>query len=102
MGAVLTYSLAAGSGNGFKDTDKFTIDANTGELSFISAPDFENQTDGAPANGIYELTVQVSDGITTDTQAIFVTVTNVYEAPVITSNGGGVSASVNVAENTLR
>ena len=37
----------------------------------------------------------------TDTQAIAVTVTNVNDnAPVITSNGGGATAAVNVAENT--
>ena len=37
----------------------------------------------------------------TDTQAIAVTVTAVNDnAPVITSNGGGASVSVNVAENT--
>ena len=33
-------------------------------------------------------------------QAIAVSVTNVNEAPTITSNGGGASAAVNVAENT--
>ncbi|MFH3478786.1 M10 family metallopeptidase C-terminal domain-containing protein, partial [Xanthobacter variabilis] len=36
----------------------------------------------------------------TDTQAIKVTVTNTNEAPVISSNGGGASASIKVAENT--
>ena len=47
------------------------------------------------------MTVQVSDGTNTDTQAIAVTVTNVNDsAPVITSNGGGTTASVSVAENT--
>ncbi len=44
--------------------------------------------------------MQVSDGSNTDTQAIAVTVSDVNDnAPVITSNGGGASAAVNVAEN---
>ena len=44
--------------------------------------------------------MQVSDGTLTDTQAIAVTVTNVNDnAPVITSDGAGATASVNVAEN---
>jgi trimeric autotransporter adhesin len=47
------------------------------------------------------VTVQVSDGMLTDTQAIAVTVTPVNDnTPVITSNGGGATAAVNVAENS--
>ena len=69
-------------------------------LSFVSAPNFEAPTD-AGGNNVYDVTVQVSDGTLTDTQAIAVTVTNVAEnAPVITSNGGGATAAVNVAENS--
>ena len=46
------------------------------------------------------MTVQVADGNGGfDTQAIAVTVTNVNEAPVITSDGGGASANLSVAEN---
>ena len=55
------------------------------------------------ANNVYDVTVQVSDGNGgTDTQAIAVTVTNQNEAPVITSNGGGTTAAVSVAENSRR
>ena len=46
------------------------------------------------------MVVQVSDGSLIDTQAIAVSVTNVNELPVITSNGGGAAASSSVAENT--
>jgi hypothetical protein len=83
---------------GGTDAAKFSINATTGALTFIAAPNFEVPTD-ANANNVYEVTVQVSDGSLTDTQAISVTVTNVNEAPVVTSNGAGNSASVNVAEN---
>src|SRR5207244_3125332 len=69
-------------------------------LSFVSAPDFENPTD-AGTNNAYDLTVQTSDGAGgTDTQAISVAVTDVNDNPVITSNGGGATANVSVAENT--
>ena len=47
------------------------------------------------------MTVQVSDGTLTDTQAIAVTVTAVNDNnPVITSNGGGATAAISIAENT--
>ncbi len=92
-----TYSLVGGA-----DQAKFTIGAATGFLDFITAPDYENPTD-VGANNVYEVTVQVSDGLFTDTQTISVTVTDVAEggnvAPVITSNGGGATAAVNAAEN---
>src|SRR5206468_2886735 len=61
----------------------------------------ENPTD-AGLDNVYDLTVQVSDGAGgTDTQAISVTVTPVNDNnPVLTSDGGGATAAVNVAENT--
>src|SRR5262249_4926769 len=94
-GSSLTYSIVGGA-----DAGKFSIDSSTGALSFVSAPDAENPTD-AGANNVYDVTVQVSDGSNTDSQAIAVTVTNVNDnAPVITSNGGGATAAVSVAENS--
>src|SRR5436305_1097746 len=85
-GSTLTYSIAGGA-----DAAKFTIDASTGALSFASAPDYENPTD-AGGNNVYAVTVQVSDGTLTDSQAIAVTVTNVNDnAPVITSKIGRAS-----------
>ena len=64
---------------------KFNINASTGELSFKTAPNREIPTD-VGTNNVYDVTVQVSDSLGgTDTQAIAVTVTNVYEQPVIDS-----------------
>ncbi|MCW5623605.1 MAG: DUF4347 domain-containing protein, partial [Burkholderiales bacterium] len=94
-GPGLTYSIAGGA-----DALLFTIDPTTGVLGFATAPDFETPAD-VGGNNVYDVTVQVSDGTATDTQAIAVTVTNVNDiVPVITSNGGGATAAVNVAENT--
>ncbi|MES2127196.1 MAG: tandem-95 repeat protein, partial [Pseudomonadota bacterium] len=93
-GATATYSITGGG-----DASKFTINPSTGVLSFITAPNFESPTDGGGHND-YNVTVKVTDGILSATQALTVFVTNVNEAPVITSNGGGDSASVSVASGT--
>jgi VCBS repeat-containing protein len=71
---AFTYSIAGGA-----DAALFTINASTGALAFASAPDFEAPAD-AGANNVYDVTVQVSDGTLTDTQAIAVSVTNVVES----------------------
>src|SRR4029450_9869170 len=94
-GATVTYSIVGGA-----DAAKFTIDANPGALAFVSAPDAENPTD-AGGNNVYDVVVQVSDGTSTDSQAIAVTVSDVNDnVPVITSNGGGATANISIAENT--
>ena len=69
--AALTYSIAGGA-----DAAKFTIIAGTGALTFIIPPDFEAPMD-VGANNVYDVTVRVSDGALTDTQAIAVTVIDV-------------------------
>ena len=51
------------------------IDATTGALSFIAAPNFEAPTE-ADGDNVYDVTVQVSDGTLTDSQAIAVAVTD--------------------------
>ena len=91
---TLTFAVAGGA-----DQALFTINSTTGVLTFASAPDFESATD-ANTDGVYEVTVEVSDGNGgTDSQAISVTVTDVNDAPVITSDGGGATAAVNAAED---
>ncbi|MDF1811583.1 MAG: cadherin domain-containing protein [Verrucomicrobiales bacterium] len=87
-GAGLTYSLSGGA-----DQALFNIDANTGELTFAAAPDFENPADAGTDN-TYNVQVQVSDGANDVTQDITVTVTNVNEAPTINS-----ANTANFAEN---
>ncbi|KZN20337.1 type I secretion protein [Pseudomonas fluorescens] len=92
---TLSYSIVGGA-----DAAKFSIVSGTGALSFISAPNFEAPTDSG-TNNVYDVIVRASDGTLFDDQAIAVTVTGVNDnSPVITSNGGGATASVNVAENT--
>jgi VCBS repeat-containing protein len=85
---TLTYSISGGD-----DAALFDIDPNTGALSFKAAPDFETPADKG-GNNVYDVIVDVSDGSLADSQAIAVTVTNVNEAPAITS-----SAAFSLDEN---
>ncbi|UZW56245.1 cadherin domain-containing protein [Sphingobium sp. JS3065] len=94
IGTVITYSISGGL-----DAAKFTINSATGVLAFAAGPNFEAPADAGP-NNIYDVIVRASDGTLFDEQALAVTVTNVNEAPVITSNGGGASAAISVQENT--
>jgi hypothetical protein len=92
-GGAVTYAIAGGA-----DAARFTIDPVTGALAFVSAPNFEAPAD-AGGNNVYDVIVSASDGSSTDTQALAVSVGNVNEAVVIASNGGGASATVAAAEN---
>ncbi|MHC4989054.1 MAG: DUF4347 domain-containing protein, partial [Planctomycetota bacterium] len=91
---TLTFSITGGA-----DSGKFSINSTSGVLTFDAAPDFETPTD-SDSNNTYIVEVTASDGNGgTDIQTITVAVTNVNEDPVITSDGGGATAGVNVAEN---
>jgi Ca2+-binding RTX toxin-like protein len=93
-GATATFSIAGGA-----DASLFAINQTTGVLTFVDAPNFETPTD-ANGNNIYEVTVSASDGSLVDTQALSIAVSNVNEAPVITTNGGGATANLTIAENS--
>jgi len=88
---TLGFSITGGADAAF-----FSINATTGALAFLVAPDFEAPAD-ANVNNVYLVQVTVSDGAggLTD-QTVWVTVTPVNDnAPVFTS-----SATPSVAENT--
>lgn len=55
-GDTLTYEIVGG-----RDAAHFTIDPDTGELSFTAPKDFENPNSGGN-NNTYDVTVKVSDG----------------------------------------
>jgi serralysin len=67
----LTYSIVGGA-----DAAKFSIASDTGELKFVTAPDFEVPADFNLDN-IHEVAIQVSDGTYNSTQNITVQVANV-------------------------
>ncbi|MEZ6123847.1 MAG: hypothetical protein R3C49_11800 [Planctomycetaceae bacterium] len=97
-GDPVTYSIVGGA-----DAAKFVVNAQTGVVSFISAPDFENPTD-ANGNNVYELTLRISDGTLFQDRHVTVQVTNVNEggngnqAPYFTNVEEG--ENVTVPENT--
>ncbi len=94
----VVYSIV---NNASDDSDKFTIDSNSGVLTFVSAPDFENPN-SANSSNTYTLDVRVEDAANNFRIKTFtVNVQDVNEAPVITSNGGGTLALVGVPENSL-
>ncbi len=67
----ITYSITGGA-----DQALFTIDTNTGELSFIAAPDYEAAAD-AGLNNIYNVTVTATGaGPTAESQDLTITVTD--------------------------
>ena len=85
-GQTISYSIVGGA-----DAAKFSINAQTGVLRFVAAPDFETRLDQG-ANNVYDVTVAARDSAgATDTQAIAVTVTNV----------GGLTLTGNASANTL-
>ena len=83
MPTTLSWSVESGNDGG-----KFNINSTSGVLTFKTAPDFESPTDTAPTNS-YVVTVKVTDNgsptMLSDMHTITVNVTNVNEAPVITS-----------------
>ena len=89
-GNGLTYSLSGG-----EDVSLFTM-TNTGVVSFINAPDFENPSDANEDNN-YQLQVTVTDseGLS-DSQDLTITVTDEVEniSPTITT-----AATADVLEN---
>jgi hypothetical protein len=87
---TLTYSISGGA-----DETKFSIDSNTGVLTFVAAPNREAPSD-VGGNNIYDVQVAVSDGTLTDVQDIAVTVTNVNEAPIILINSLSISEGTTV------
>ncbi|MBI3151310.1 MAG: cadherin repeat domain-containing protein [Chloroflexi bacterium] len=95
-GTIYAYSIAGGT-----DADDFLIDGLSGVITFAVAPDFESPAD-VDANNVYEVIVQVADGLGgADSQTITVTVNAVNDnTPLITSDGGGETAALTIAENT--
>ena len=89
-GQTLSYSLTG------TDAGSFDIDASTGVVTLKASANYE-------AKASYSLNVVATDngtGSLTDTKAVTVTVTNVNEAPSITSGSTG-SVAENAATSTV-
>ena len=80
-GDALVYSLSG------TDAALFTIDATTGEVSFIEAPDFEAPGDDGGDN-VYDITVTASDGTNSTDHNVAITVTDINELVPLSSLDG--------------
>ena len=72
--STLSYTISG------TDSSKFSINASSGAVAFLSPPNFESPTDNGLDN-TYNFTVTVSDGSLSSSQSIAVAVGNVNEAP---------------------
>ena len=71
-GDNITYSIEG------SDSALMTIGSSSGELSFISPPDYENPQDSNQDN-IYEVTVIASDGSLSSSLGIIISINDVLE-----------------------
>ena len=89
-GQTHSFSLIAGSGD--TDNGSFSISGTSLKLGVVANYEVKSS---------YSIRVQADDGAGgTFAKALTVTVTDVNDAPVITSNGGLATAAVSIAENT--
>ncbi len=90
-----SYSISGGA-----DSAKFNIDENSGAITFMTAPDFENPTDVDTDNTYEVIVTATSSGGESKTHTIIITITNDVSDdideinPVFTS-----STSKNIQEN---
>jgi Ca2+-binding RTX toxin-like protein len=92
-GPAAVYSIVGGA-----DAARFTINAATGGLSFITGPNFEAPTD-VDGNNSYVVQVRASDGGSVDDQVITVTVGNV--APLIVGTSAANTLVGTLEEDTV-
>ncbi|MET0395048.1 MAG: cadherin domain-containing protein [Chitinophagaceae bacterium] len=92
-GTTITYSIPAGNEGAL-----FSIDATTGVLRFITAPDYENPADQYAGNA-YIVTVQASDGQLSSLQRFKIKITDVNESTArMSSNTKTMTAAVGETE----
>ncbi|MBI4756151.1 MAG: tandem-95 repeat protein, partial [Betaproteobacteria bacterium] len=93
---TLGYAISGGA-----DAARFAIDAASGALSFVAAPDFELPAD-ADLDNVYEVTVTVSDGAGgAASQSISVTVTDVAGALAVDTTADTVDGDTSSVEALL-
>ena len=98
--AVISVTEADNDALGFAitggaDASLFAIEASTGDLSFLVAPDFEAPAD-ANEDNVYEVIVTVTDdgpSSPTASQTILVTVTNVIDLSTFIFTASGATGS---------
>ena len=105
--ATLTTTLATGVLGNDNDVDFDTLTVNTTPVANVTNGTLVLNADGSFTytpnsgwSGVDTFTYQITDGNGGSAQAtVTLTVVSVNDAPVITSQGGGASASLSLAEN---
>ncbi|WOQ15242.1 beta strand repeat-containing protein [Aeromonas media] len=98
VGALLTYTIVGGA-----DAGLFTINPNTGALSFVNVPNRESPSDSNGDN-TYEVVVRVSDGSAFDEQTFTIAINDVDEFDVTTptdTNAAANAVDENIAIGSL-
>lgn len=99
-GGVTIGTIASGTG-GADFRVNFNANATPAAVeALIESLTFHDPSDTPVASRSYSLTVSDGDGATSATTTFTASVTAVNDAPAITSNGGGASASLSIAENS--
>jgi hypothetical protein len=94
-GATLSWSISG------TDAADLVINPSTGALSFITKPDYESPSD-SDGNNTYIVTVTLSDGLLTDIQTVTITISNVNEAPIITTNNSDPTFALTLSEGITK
>ena len=94
-GNTITYSLSGGD-----DQDKFIIGATSGDVRFVSAPDYEVPDDD-DGDHTYEVQISASDSLSRSSMILNVIILNVVEDGEITNSAPTANISVSPdPENT--
>jgi hypothetical protein len=92
-------TVSINSGNDSALFNVVVADSVTARIRFLSSPNFESPADVGSNNG-YELSIRATDAAGNfANQSITISVTNVNEAPTISTNGSGETHAVTQAEN---
>ena len=82
-GTLPTYSISGGA-----DAGLFTINATTGQVTFLVPPDYESPLD-VGTNNVYDIEVTATDGTNSVAQSVTITVTNVSPESIVLQGTAG-------------
>ncbi|MGJ8639191.1 MAG: hypothetical protein ACSHYA_07330 [Opitutaceae bacterium] len=95
-GDDITYAIKAGP-----DKDLFTIDSNTGALSFLTAPDYDTPTDSNSQGDYLVRVVARANGLDSNTLLITVTVEGLNDQPTGILLDGADTTTATITEDSV-
>src|SRR6185437_17095989 len=82
------------------DASLFSIDSVTGEVRFLSSPNFEAPAD-ANGDNAYQVVVHANDGVHDTTQAVTISVTDTNDVAATITSGTSASEAENTAASSV-